>query len=45
MQKSTSVGPHSVYVMQLAEALRYNQGRSRVRFLIVSLKFFIDIIH
>jgi len=40
----SSVGPRSVYVTQLVEALRYNQGRLRVLFL-MSLEFFIDIIH
>jgi hypothetical protein len=31
-------------VVQLVEALRYKPGRSRVRFLIVSLEIFIDLI-
>jgi len=42
IKNSISHAGGTLLVAQLIEALRYKPERSRVRFLIVSLKFFID---
>jgi len=42
--RATLVDVRELAVAQLVEALRYKTGRSQVRFPMVSLEFFIDII-